>query len=182
MNKPDLRREMRRIRKEIPDKDEKSRRITQEVLDLPAWRNAEIIAIYVSTPEEVSTEELIRRGIAEGKTVAVPKIRENGEMDMIRIGSFDDLTMKNRLSIPEPPKELPVILPETIGCMIVPGLAFDKAGNRLGQGGGYYDRYLPKARCTFIGLAFAGQILEEVPHEETDVSMDLLVTEQGILE
>ena len=151
MNKPNLRREMRRIRKEISDKDEKSRQITQAVLDLPAWKNAEIIAIYVNTPEEVSTEELIRRGIAEGKTVAVPKIRGNGEMDMIRIGSFDDLTMKNRLSIPEPPKELPVILPETIACMIVPG------------------------------LAFAGQILEEVPHEETDVSMDLLVTEQGIL-
>ena len=96
MNKPNLRREMRRIRKDIPDKDEKSRQITQAVLDLPAWKNAEIIAIYVSTPEEVSTEELIRRGIAEGKTVAVPKIRENGEMDMIRIGSFFVFSRKVR--------------------------------------------------------------------------------------
>ena len=180
MDKKSLRKIMRAVRKNVPDKEEKSRRIFERVRSLPDYRKAAVIGVYVSMPDEVSTEKIIEDALKGGKTAAVPRIKRNGEMDFVPIMSRKELSRRNHLGIYEPDMDLEPVLPEEIEWMIVPGVAFDKMKHRLGQGGGYYDRYLAKTQCPKTALAFEAQIVEEVPADREDIPMDLVVTEENV--
>jgi 5-formyltetrahydrofolate cyclo-ligase len=101
-------------------------------------------------------------------------------MHAVEVSSFDDHIME----VDEHGVRMPVggrlVVPETIDLVVVPALAYDPGGNRLGRGGGYYDRFLGRLRrsATKVGLAFDVQIIDDVPVEERDVQVDMIVTDR----
>ena len=156
--------------------------IYEQVIAWPVFQKAQSVACYVSVGQEVETHRLIGDALAMGKQVGVPVTKAKGVMDFQQIWSLDDLKPA-RFGLLEPvlDKGL-VIAPEDVDLVMVPGLAFDRAGNRLGFGGGYYDRYLARCEAMKIGLAYAFQVVDAVPVENFDVPMDWLVTESEIIQ
>jgi 5-formyltetrahydrofolate cyclo-ligase len=143
-----LRREMRALRRALPDLDERSARLWATVEQLPAVGDAKVVMVFDSVQGEPVTAPFVEWCREHGKTVHLPE---------------DD-----------PPPD-----PLTIDVVIVPGTAFTPSGDRLGQGGGWYDRFLETVRpdCVTIGVAFAAQIVSELPVEPHDVRVDHVVTE-----
>jgi 5-formyltetrahydrofolate cyclo-ligase len=144
---------------------------------------ASVFMVYLSFGSEVLTDDLIRWGWEEGKRIVVPFCPPEGrEMTACRIDGFDELEI-GRYGIRAPAADrLRPVPGGEIDAIVVPAVAFDRRGYRVGYGGGYYDRFLPAApKAAKIGAAFACQIIEEIPVGPYDVKMDSLVTEEGIL-
>ena len=144
------------------------------VLALEAYRSARTVLCYHSVGGEVDTIRLIERMRSDGKTVCLPAIVEKGVMEARRM----DCLVPGPYGIPCP--EGPRVLPEEIDLVVVPGLAFDLLCHRLGQGGGYYDRYLPLCRGVKIGLAFECQVVDDLPLEAHDIQLDYVATESNL--
>ena len=160
-----------------------SRAIFERLAGLEAILRASTLMVYLSFGSEVRTDELIRWGWGEGKTIAVPLCRP-GKREIIpcRIDGFDQLET-GHYGILEPKAALcRPVGKGTIGVVVVPAVAFDKMGRRVGYGGGYYDRFLPEVpQAAKVGTAFACQIVPEVPSEAYDVPVDCIVTEEGTI-
>jgi len=152
----------------------KSDLAVQRILALPEYAAAGVILGYHAVGGEAETRELIRRARADGKTVCLPAIIGKGVMEARRA----DRLVPGPYGIPAP--EGPVFPPEAIDLIVVPGLAFDRACRRLGQGGGYYDRYLPRTRGYAVGLAFEWQMVDRLPLEAHDVGVDCVATEAAL--
>jgi len=139
------------------------------------------VMVYVSKPPEVNTETLISALIAKGGRVIVPIIER--ETVSLRLSYLDDpsVLVDSTFHVPEPiGSEIPA-RPEEIAVAIIPVLGFDRHGNRLGYGAGYYDRFLEKnPNITRIGLAFACQEIPVIPCDANDVKIDIIVTENGV--
>ena len=149
----------------------------------PIFQESEWIYSYISIRSEVDTTCLIRSALASGKHVAAP-VLDGDSMDFREINSLEECR-PGAFSIPEPVADgqtsSGLQYAEQPGLMILPGLAFDLRGNRLGYGGGYYDRYLPLCmNAARIAVAFEVQKAEEIPADELDVPIDKIVTELGI--
>ena len=157
--------------------------IMKRVIDLEEIRRASTLMVYLGFGSEVQTDELIRWGWAEGKRIVVPRCcPETRELIPCLIGGWDEVA-PGHYGIREPmsPCLRPVPAGE-IDAILVPAVAFDRQGRRVGYGGGYYDRFLPKApQAMKIGAGFARQILAEIPADAYDVAVDLIVTEEGII-
>ncbi|MFN3166348.1 MAG: 5-formyltetrahydrofolate cyclo-ligase [Phycisphaeraceae bacterium] len=171
-----LRKHYRALRNAIPaaSRDERSAEIAQLVLTIDKLDHAGSIFVYVSAGSEVGTHALIAELLKQGKAVAVPRITpEPGVMQPMRIHSLNDLA-PGRFDIPEPTTNDPFTT--TPDLALVPGLAFTRTGQRLGQGGGYYDRYLGQHPTAYkIGLCFNEQLAEELPVEDHDAGMDEVI-------
>jgi 5-formyltetrahydrofolate cyclo-ligase len=135
-------------------------------------------------PREIATHRLIRAAYAAGKSVAVPRI-EGGDIRFLSMPPDAPPPPRDRWGIPVPDPAWPGLEPARAGKMLIsaPGLAFDRKGNRLGRGKGYYDRFLSRARasgahCMVIGICFSEQLVDDVPHDETDQQVDGVVTER----
>jgi 5-formyltetrahydrofolate cyclo-ligase len=172
-DKAALRARMRAMRASSADAD-KSLLAVRRILALPEYADADVILAYHAVGGEVETAELIRHARADGKTVCLPAIIGRGEMEARRA----DRLVPGPYGIPAP--EGPAFPPEAIDLIVVPGLAFDRACHRLGQGGGYYDRYLPRARGYAAGLAFEWQMVDRLPLEAHDVMVDCVATEKAL--
>jgi len=163
-----------------------SRRICYRLIDLPIVRDAEVVFVYMHFRSEVQTGEFIDHCLRQGKVVAIPHtLSEEKRLLSVRITDRQLDTEPGYCGIPEPRPGLlrgADFVPEKIDVAIVPGSVFDRAGGRLGYGGGYYDRFLfREARRAFrIGLAYDMQIVDRVPVERHDQLMDLVVTESNI--
>ena len=148
-----------------------------EVLD-----GTDPLMVYASKPLEVNTKVLIGHLIAQGKTVVVPIIEKDKKT--LRLSFLNDpgVLQESTFHVPEPVGcELPAQASQ-VKAAIIPMLAFDKKGNRLGYGAGYYDRFLSShPHLTRIGIAFSCQEVEEIPTDTTDARMDIIVTDTGIL-
>lgn len=144
------------------------------VLALDAYKTAKIVFCYYSVGGEADTLALIERMRADGKTVCLPAITGRGVMEARRM----DRLVPGRYGIPAP--DGPAIPPEDIDLIVVPGLAFDRSCHRLGQGGGYYDRYLSGCRAVTIGLAFELQMVDELPREAHDIPLDFVATDAAL--
>ncbi len=146
-----LRREMRALRKALPDQEERSERLWRHVRSLEVVQQATSIMVFTSVNGEPRTTAFNEWCRSNGKAVAVP------EDDPVPDAAFIDV-------------------------MIVPGTAFTAAGQRLGQGGGWYDRFLPGRRtdCVTIGVCFEPQLVDRIPIESHDVVLDLVVTDAGV--
>ncbi|HOZ46158.1 MAG TPA: 5-formyltetrahydrofolate cyclo-ligase [Candidatus Hydrogenedentes bacterium] len=155
---------------------EASRGMVTRLQALDAYRTASTVLCYVSSKDnEVDTHDLIRAMLAEGKTVLVPVARPSGVLAWSRIASLDDLA-PGRFGILEPrPECLRPSVPPVDALVIVPGIAFTPEGDRLGYGGGYYDRFLDGHPGPSIGLAFACQIAEQLPLSAHDRPVDALI-------
>ena len=151
-----------------------SERACGRILALEAYKAARTVMCYHSTPGEVDTLKLIERMRADGKAVCLPKIIAKGVLEARRA----DRVVPGPYGIPAP--EGPLVPPEEIDLIVVPGLAFDRDCHRLGQGGGYYDRYLPDCRGATAGLAFECQMADELPLEAHDVQLDYVATEKAL--
>ena len=143
---------------------------------------AELVLTYVSYRDETDTLKLIEYLLAEGKTVAVPRCRKQGQMDFFKIKSLGDLKPSS-MGIPEPEYDERYLVRDFTGALcIVPGTAFDLKGNRTGYGGGYYDRFLSREKdVTPAGICYSPLIFDVVPSEPHDISVDYIITEKGII-
>ncbi len=169
-----LRVEMRRVRTAIADRDARVGAIWDEVVDHCRRLGAQTVMAFVGVGTEPDTSSLLELLAAEGIAVVLPRV-EHGH---IVAAPLQDAPMAaGRYGIPSP--DGPAVDAATIDVVVVPGLAFTRDGRRLGQGGGYYDRFLPLVRndCTTIGVCFAEQLVDDLATEPHDRILDLVVTD-----
>ncbi|MDK2877872.1 MAG: 5-formyltetrahydrofolate cyclo-ligase [Thermoanaerobacteraceae bacterium] len=180
--KKELRRIFLKTRSELAAEDiiEKSAKIMSRLFSLSEFRGAKTIMFYVDAGNEVKTRDGITKALSEWKRVVVPKVKKGYGLLAIEIKSLDELS-PGTFGILEPAGEKG-ISPEEIDLVVVPGVAFDKKGNRMGYGAGYYDSFLPKLRPEVkkVAIAFEMQVTDSLPAEEHDVKMDLIITENTI--
>ena len=163
------------------ERAEKSRRIAEHLQQSEAYQTAKQVFSFVSMGSEVETRDILKQAWKDGKIVAVPKTEKGGVMYFLQIKSFADLK-EGRFGVMEPAgKKEDALVPETGDLFLVPGALFDRRKNRIGYGGGYYDRYFEKHKgYRKIGLAFSGQVrTAPIPMEKTDIPLDDIITEHG---
>ena len=175
-----LRREWKARRNGISKKEEKSRKIAENLLSLPAMEQAKMVFLYLSVGSEAETITLAKELLFKGKRIAVPVCdRKTHTMAAAEITDVAQVTV-GAYGLSEP-KEKKIISKEEIDLILVPGLAFDKAGYRLGYGGGYYDRYLDGFAGISIGLCFEECLTDRLPQGKYDKPVDLVITEVGVM-
>ncbi len=149
------------------------------ILQLPEVIYATVITSYISYESEPSTEEINREILACGKTLLLPRIK-NHELEWVRWDG-DEQNLKRKKKIAEPTGEAFESL-DSIQVVIVPALHIDQEGYRLGQGGGYYDKALPKLKAWKIGIVHAGELSsQKLPRETHDVPLDAAATPLTII-
>ena len=155
-----------------------SHTICQILEALESVLRAETIFSYMATWDEVDLSEIHKWAASRGKQICFPITYPHGHMEAA-VPNMPDAFVKGKFDILSPdPDRSRIILPEEIDVVLVPCVGFDEAGMRLGHGGGYYDRYLPRCpRATKILVAFEAQRLDVVCVGENDVAMDFIVTE-----
>lgn len=156
---------------------EKSNQIFESLSSLDIYKNSCKVAVYLSIESEVQTKAIIENLLLNGKRIFVPYI--DGEMKFSEYKNGSDL-VEGLYGIMEPKNKQEY--KGDFDAIMVPGLAFDRFGNRLGRGKGYYDRFLKKCRAKRIGLAYEAQIIPKIPIEEHDVKMDVVISEHGMYE
>jgi len=182
MTKQEAREKMKILRRELSEteREKRNKAIAQHLFLFPAMQQATCFFPFVSYGTEVDTRDIIKKVLAEGRLkTAVPKV-EGTEMAFYQITALEQLKTGYQ-GIPEP--EAGQSIPATEGVMLIPGLAFDRRKNRVGYGGGYYDRYLEKQsskEIVTIALAYEFQILDRIETEEFDRKPQWIITENGI--
>jgi 5-formyltetrahydrofolate cyclo-ligase len=185
MLKSDIRKTVkeRKLKLTKEEQEKYSDIITNCLSELSEYRMAERIFCYVNFNQEVITLKLIEKALSDGIKVAVPKIT-NQEMHFYYISSIKELK-PGFFGIPEPVTTTEAVPePNKTNLFIVPGLAFDPGGNRIGYGKGYYDRYFKKYKnCPMekIGLAYEFQIFFSLPVQKQDVKMNQIITQNRII-
>lgn len=162
-----------------------SRKICAGLLNLEVFKKAKTVHFYLNTKSEVNTEEAVRKSLLTGKNVVVPVINHKTRhllLSVLKDYDNDLAAMPHGIHEPKPELLRPVSLNE-VDLMVLPGVAFDQFGHRLGYGAGYYDRLLHSdaARPFLIALAFELQIVDEIPVGSHDVKVDMIVTEERII-
>lgn len=177
MDKIELRKQMINKRLDLSREDyaTKSNLIISKLKQHPDFINAKTIGVYVSFKNEVDTISLIKEIVNE-KNICVPKT-DGHLMNFYLINSLDELK-KGNFGILEPLNQGKIINKENIDLLIVPIVAFDSNHNRLGYGGGYYDRYLKNYFGKVIGLAFSFQQIETLPVESFDIPIKTIIDEK----
>ena len=160
-----------------------SERIVAAVLELPAYRDAGVVLAYASFGTELRTDGLLRRVLADGKVLLLPRV-ERGGLGLYEVRDLAGDLEPRTWGIREPkPDRCPPAEPGGVGFALVPGVAFDREARRLGYGGGFYDRLLagglPEGTPLVSG-AFELQVVDEVPTDPHDAAVDVVVTEGGI--
>lgn len=179
MDKHQLRKHFKALRNALtrPEIEQMSAQVMENLLSLPVLHRPGAILCYASFGSEVDTHVMIRRLLGQRRTVALPVTqRQSQTMYAAQIGSFESLRRGN-FGILEPDSSAAVIEPGKLSAVLVPGLAFDRAGYRIGYGMGFYDRYLPCCpNAVRIALAYDFQLIEHLPHEMHDLPVHYIVT------
>lgn len=181
--KQDIRKSMRRLRAEMSESEraEAGRVIAARLFSSSIYRDARIVCCYVSFGEEVPTKEILEESLRRGKHVAVPRVTGKRNMEFALIRSMSDLA-PGCYNLPEPGAWCPKVSKgEQEMLMIVPGIAFDRYGGRIGYGGGYYDSYLEDADCVKAAIAFDLQCVEKIESDVHDVRVDYIITEKEMI-
>lgn len=184
------RRAARQARALQADKDLLSAIICKRVIELPDYLRARTVLWYVGCQAEVKTLPAIERALAEGKRVVIPycthDARGERKLGLWHLESLDELA-PGTWNIPEPPRARwgeadKEIAPAELDLVVVPGVAFDRDGGRLGNGAGYYDRLLAEVRpdARLYGVCFEAQLLDAVAIDAHDIPMDAVCTEAGV--
>ena len=164
------------VKKEII---EKSKKIENTLFNLQKYKNSKIIMFFVSFNSEVHTHDMIKQAL-NNKIVVIPKVMHK-EIEPSIIIDFDNLVPSGNFGILEPIEAMK-ISNKNIDLILVPGIAFDEEGHRIGYGFGYYDKFLRKVpKAVKIGLAFDFQVVDKIPREMHDVPVDLIITEKRII-
>lgn len=184
MRKQDIRKIIKRKREEL-DRDIKKEldlRIMNNFFNSNYVNNSNVIFIYVNMESEINTVDIINKLLDMGKRVAVPKVlSKNKEMVALEIKSLSDLNESGAFGILEPDMSKKDVGNE-VDLIILPGLAFDRRGFRVGYGGGFYDKFLEKYdKVQRISLCYNFQIIENIPEEDFDEAIDVIITEDKIM-
>ncbi len=151
--------------------------IVKRVENLRCWQESQNVFLYISTKTEPGTGKLVTQALSDGKKVYAPYCFGKGRMDALQITSLDDVAI-GKYGVPQPKIGAPLILPNQLSLVIVPCVAADKNGYRLGHGGGYYDRYLPNVACPTVCLCFDDLLQDSILRDEWDYPVDWVVTEK----
>lgn len=164
------------------EKEEADLKILGSLVSSNLLQGINTVLTYVSVGHEAGTSEIIKYLLSEGITVAVPRCRKNGQMDFLKIKDISELKASS-MGIPEPDYcEENVVRDFTDTLCLVPGMAFDTSGNRIGYGGGYYDRFLDSHKeIVSAGLCYHSLVYDAVPCEPHDKSVEYIITEKGII-
>jgi len=151
------------------------------VTALEEYVAAQRVMLFYSIKRETDTIGIAEDALAAGKTVAFPYCYRGGIMEARIVSSLDELE-ESMLGIPAPPETAQILAPEEIDLIIVPALAYDIEGYRVGYGGGYYDRFLKKTNAFTVGLARERLIMKSAPKEAHDIAVNCVVTEANVYE
>lgn len=169
-----MRREIR-ARKSMLSEDDKAAAAamaTVRIEALPEYSAAHTVLAYSSMPDELPTSGIIAHASA-AKTVVLPVVKG----DTLELRRYEPEHMRTGYKgILEPSDEAMAVSPSDIDLAIIPGMAFDAQGHRLGRGGGFYDRLIPQLNCPLIGIGFACQLVPEVPVEPFDLPVDIVIS------
>eukprot|EP00522_Entomoneis_paludosa_P015167 CAMPEP_0172459984 /NCGR_PEP_ID=MMETSP1065-20121228/35030_1 /TAXON_ID=265537 /ORGANISM="Amphiprora paludosa, Strain CCMP125" /LENGTH=253 /DNA_ID=CAMNT_0013214869 /DNA_START=80 /DNA_END=841 /DNA_ORIENTATION=+ len=196
-----VRKEIRAKLKELSTEEirEESVKVWNKLMELPAYKTAKSVGLFLSMPKsEISTEAILRQCVADDKDIYVPQVGqnfENAHMELLKVVQGDGDTKKdeqlfyeawpkNKWKIPEPPSDMPIEMaqPGQIDLLVVPGLAFDRNGNRLGQGKGYYDRFIERMSVKpikLVAVCLSCQLLEQgrsIPVNTYDKPMETILS------
>lgn len=161
---------------------EKSADIVEIACALPSWQQAGVVCSYLAIGSEVRSAALIEKAFSQGMVVALPRTdMQQKRLTLHPVSSLKEL-LQGPFGLLEPPADSPNISPADIELFIIPGMAFDARGNRLGYGAGFYDQLLKNTAAPRLALAFAQQIAPNIPVDEWDVPLDLLVTDDGVID
>ena len=192
LDKRELRRRLRKRRAELAEGEAGCRRssaVQTRLLESVFWQKSRRVVLYVAVKGEVDTSLLLERAWKEGREVFLPRCRpeEPGLMDMIACCGPEEL-VPSRFGIPEPELSASsrLLSPRELEdgehtLIVVPALAFDRNGFRLGYGGGYYDRMLDAARCFSVGLTYHELLQDRLPRETWDRPVGAVCTEEDLL-
>jgi 5-formyltetrahydrofolate cyclo-ligase len=156
--------------------------VAQLLLDLPELADVQSVLSYAAMPAELDPSFAITALRQDAVRIGYTRIEAPGVLG-VHIVEGETQLIPGPLSIRQPAEDLPRLPFDQIDAVLVPGVAFDESGARLGYGGGYFDRLLPLLRddCARIGVAFDEQILEEIPAEEHDAFVDVVVTPTRVI-
>lgn len=171
-------------RKALPveGRDARSAAITAQVLALPEWAAAETVLAFVSMSREVQTAALVEAAWRAGKTVATTRMnRTRDDLELAAWREGDPLE-ESGMMFRQPTADAPVVPDEAVDLVLVPALAVDERGHRIGYGKGFYDRLLPRvARATRVALIFDFERIVEVPNRPEDTPVDVIVTDARVI-
>jgi 5-formyltetrahydrofolate cyclo-ligase len=180
--KAELRERVLALRRDLSpeDRSRRSEAVAGALFDLPEVRSARTVALFSSFGSEVDTAPVIERAHGEGRRVVLPYLDE----DVMEVAEHrpGDRLVPSSYGPAEPSRREPVD-PVEVDAVVVPGLAFDRRGRRVGYGGGYYDRWLRRLRpdAVRIGVGFAFQLVDRVPAAGSDERVDVVVTDEGVV-
>ncbi len=162
-------------------KEESSAAICRALAALPQFAAAKIVLAYRGLAREIDTRAFLRETLAQGKTLLLPRCEPERALALCVVNDLDADLTPGVFGIPEPKRSCVCVEPEAVDFALIPCVSFDRAGNRLGQGGGYYDRLLPRLHCPTVCACRACLLSEAVPTEGHDRRCSLYLTEQGLL-
>ena len=168
------------------NKDELSRRICETFMALPEYAAARTVMFYIDVRSEVRTRQALPAALESGKRIVVPWCNDRGELELFHLTDMSELAV-GMYKILEPKPELrslpaKQVRAEELDLVMVPGVAFDRRGGRMGHGKGYYDKLLQHARpdAPLVALAFECQLFPEIPVAAHDIFMDKIITEAAV--
>lgn len=176
---------MRAERASIPkaEIERASKAAQKRAIETFEFEKAETVALYKACFGEINTDDIFYAARAAGKTIIYPITdTKRKTLRFAEVKNLDEMT-PGTWNIPEPPPESKTVGLDKADLVILPGVAFDSRGGRLGMGGGFYDRMLANLprRVVRMGIAYDFQVIERVPEEENDQRIDCLITESGVL-
>lgn len=157
-----------------------SESVVQQILSLPLYQQAQHIALYASDGTEVDLGGLFAAAVFAGKICFFPRVHDE-HLVFYAVNNPAELAPGYR-GVQEPADTQQILDPSSCDLICVPGVAFDRQGGRLGRGKGFYDRYLPQVRGCRLGVSFDVAVVPAIPMESWDVSLDMLVSENGIVQ
>ena len=166
------------------EKDEKNLAIAQRLFGMDEFKKSKTIFCFLSTSFEVQTERIIRESLRLGKQVLVPLLDPGENLKASRIPSMDIDFVLGEYDVRQPAPKFRDIVPfSNIDFVVVPGLAFDSFGNRIGYGGGFYDKFFKKitGNVSRVAVGYDFQLFNLVPHSDLDEPVHFLITETKAL-
>ncbi|MDD4688150.1 MAG: 5-formyltetrahydrofolate cyclo-ligase [Eubacteriales bacterium] len=178
-DKKGLRQKFSQVRKNVANRLQKDKVITDIFKNSDLYKKANSVMFYVSMEQEVDTKRMIATALADGKRVFVPKVTGKGEMCVCEISDAQSFERSN-FGVYEPVNPV-VVDKDAVELIVVPGMAFDKSGTRLGYGGGFYDRFLSDVKCDTVGFCYEVCLTDKLIKEITDIGVEYIITEKGLI-
>ncbi len=176
-SKDKIREEMKKQRRLFTEKEASSKIICEKILSMDKYLSSSCVCLYLSSFGEVDTSLILEDAKKRGKTILVPISEKNGDLN---ISLYSENLKEGLFGIKEP--ENITLVPHSLpDFVIVPALAFDRSGNRLGFGKGYYDRFLKNNFGFKVGLCYSFQLVSSLPSYDHDIKVDSVVTENDTL-